>query len=77
MRLSANQARPGDKVLLSGPIGDHGIAILAHREGLEFETEIVSDSAPLHEMVAAMLERRSPEESVVCAIQRAADYRAR
>jgi hydrogenase expression/formation protein HypE len=55
VRLSANQARPGDQVLLSGPIGDHGIAILAQREGLEFETEIVSDSAPLHHMVAAML----------------------
>jgi hydrogenase expression/formation protein HypE len=55
VRLSANQARPGDRVLLSGSIGDHGIAILAKREGLEFETEIVSDSAPLHDMVAAML----------------------
>ncbi len=54
--LSANQARPGDRVILSGPIGDHGIAILAQREGLEFETEILSDSAPLHELVAAMLE---------------------
>ena len=55
VHLSANQARPGDRVLLSGPIGDHGIAILARREGLEFESEIVSDSAPLHRMVAAML----------------------
>jgi hydrogenase expression/formation protein HypE len=55
VRLSANQARPGDRVLLSGSIGDHGIAILAKREGLEFETEILSDSAPLHDMVAAML----------------------
>lgn len=55
VRLSANQARPGDRVILSGAIGDHGIAILARREGLEFETEILSDSAPLHGMVAAML----------------------
>jgi hydrogenase expression/formation protein HypE len=55
VRLSANQARPGDRVLLSGSIGDHGIAILAKREGLEFDTEITSDSAPLHDMVAAML----------------------
>jgi hydrogenase expression/formation protein HypE len=53
--LSANQARPGDCILLSGPIGDHGIAILATREGLEFETAIASDSAPLHGLVAAML----------------------
>ena len=53
--MSASQARPGDRVILSGPIGDHGIAILAEREGLEFETTILSDSAPLHELVAAML----------------------
>jgi hydrogenase expression/formation protein HypE len=54
-RLSASQARPGDSVILSGPIGDHGTAILASREGLEFETTIVSDSAPLHRLVADML----------------------
>ena len=55
LRMSANQARPGDCVILSGPIGDHGIAILAKREGLEFETKILSDSAPLDGLVAAML----------------------
>ncbi|MGB8011761.1 MAG: hydrogenase expression/formation protein HypE [Terriglobales bacterium] len=55
LELSADQARPGDKVLLSGSIGDHGIAILAQREGLEFETQIQSDSAALHKLVAAML----------------------
>ena len=54
--LSANRARPGDRVLLSGSIGDHGIAILAQREGLEFETQIESDSAALHTLVAAMLD---------------------
>ncbi len=53
--LSADRARPGDKVLISGSIGDHGIAILAHREGLEFETQIQSDSAALHTLVAQML----------------------
>ena len=53
--LSADRARPGDKVILSGSIGDHGIAILAQREGLEFETKIQSDSAALHTLVAAML----------------------
>ena len=55
LNLSADRARPGDRVLLSGPIGDHGIAILAKREGLEFESAIESDSAPLHTLVAAML----------------------
>ena len=53
--LSADRARPGDKVLLSGSIGEHGIAILAQREGLEFETTIESDSAALHRLVAEML----------------------
>jgi hydrogenase expression/formation protein HypE len=55
LELSADRARPGDKVLLSGPIGEHGIAILAQREGLEFETTIQSDSAPLHTLVHDML----------------------
>src|SRR5579872_247855 len=53
--LSADRARPGDKVILSGSIGDHGIAILAQREGLEFETQIQSDSAALHTLVSEML----------------------
>ncbi len=54
--LSACRAKPGDVVILSGSIGDHGTAILASREGLDFETAIVSDSAALHGMVAAMLD---------------------
>jgi hydrogenase expression/formation protein HypE len=57
--LSASQARPGDLVLLSGTLGDHGIAIMAEREGLEFETPLESDSAALHTLVAAMLEASS------------------
>jgi hydrogenase expression/formation protein HypE len=55
VQLSADRARPGDRILLSGSIGDHGIAILAHREGLEFESAITSDSAALHTLVASML----------------------
>jgi hydrogenase expression/formation protein HypE len=47
--------RPGDAVLCSGTIGDHGMAIMSVREGLEFEASIASDSAPLHGLVAAML----------------------
>ncbi len=53
--LSADQARPGDRVLLSGTIGDHGITILSQREGLEFESSVASDTAALHTLVAAML----------------------
>lgn len=56
VRLSADQARPGDRILLSGSLGEHGIAILAQREGLEFESPVQSDSAPLHTLVAAMQE---------------------
>jgi hydrogenase expression/formation protein HypE len=55
LHLSADLARPGDRILLSGPIGEHGIAILAVREGLEFENPVRSDSAPLHSLVAEML----------------------
>ena len=55
IQLSADRARPGDRVLLSGPIGEHGIAILAKREGLEFDNPLESDSAALHTLVAAML----------------------
>jgi len=49
------RATVGDKIIVSGPIAVHGIAIMSVREGLEFETEIASDSAPLHELVAAIL----------------------
>ena len=54
--LSATNARPGDAVIVSGSIGDHGIAILASREGLEFETTITSDSAALHTLTRSMLD---------------------
>lgn len=56
IRLSGNQARPGDKILLSGTIGDHGMAILSKREGLAFEAPIISDTAALHGLIAAMLD---------------------
>jgi hydrogenase expression/formation protein HypE len=54
--LSIRSARPGDRVLVSGTIGDHGIAIMSMREGIEFETVLESDSAPLHDLTRAMLE---------------------
>jgi hydrogenase expression/formation protein HypE len=52
---SATRGRPGDVVLLSGPIGLHGTAILSARDGLGFDAEIASDTRPLHRLVAAML----------------------
>lgn len=54
--LSGSNCRPGDKVLLSGTLGDHGIAIVSTREGLEFSTDIESDAAPLNALIAATLE---------------------
>ncbi|MFN7552842.1 MAG: hydrogenase expression/formation protein HypE, partial [Pseudomonadota bacterium] len=53
--IHARRARPGDAILVSGTLGDHGVAILSHRQGLSFETDLESDSAALHGLVAAML----------------------
>src|SRR2546430_7714127 len=54
--LSIRNARPGDKILLSGTIGDHGIAIMSVREGIEFETVLESDTASLADLTERMLE---------------------
>jgi hydrogenase expression/formation protein HypE len=53
--LGSAQVRAGDAILLSGPIGDHGIAIMALRAGLELAGDVVSDTAPLHDLSAAIL----------------------
>ena len=53
--IGPQRAQPGDVVIVSGTIGDHGMAIMSVREGLEFDTTIVSDCAPLNTLVAAML----------------------
>ncbi|MEM8904900.1 MAG: hydrogenase expression/formation protein HypE [Actinomycetota bacterium] len=50
------RARPGDVVVVSGPIGEHGVAVMSVREGLEFGTELRSDTAPLNGLVASMLD---------------------
>jgi hydrogenase expression/formation protein HypE len=55
-QLSADRARPGDKIILSGTIGDHGITILSQREGLEFESALESDCASLHDLIKTMLD---------------------
>lgn len=49
-------ARPGDDLIVTGPIGDHGTALLAHREGLKFQTDLVSDVAPLWEPIRDCLD---------------------
>jgi hydrogenase expression/formation protein HypE len=53
--IAGDKARPGDVILLSGSIGDHGVAVLSKRESLEFETSVASDTQALHTLVDAML----------------------
>ena len=53
--IASHQATPGDKIILSGTIADHGITILTQREGLSFESSLTSDTAPLNQMVKQML----------------------
>ncbi|HSR11232.1 MAG TPA: AIR synthase-related protein, partial [Thermodesulfobacteriota bacterium] len=55
IEISGRNARPGDQVLISGTMGDHGMAILASRGGLQFSTTLQSDCAPLNGMVAGMI----------------------
>ncbi len=54
-QIGQAQVKPGDKILLSGPVGDHGIAIMLAREALEMEADIESDTAPLHSLVAQVI----------------------
>jgi hydrogenase expression/formation protein HypE len=55
INISGERARPGDKILVSGTLGDHGIAIMSLRENLSFHTSIQSDTASLHDLVSAMV----------------------
>jgi len=54
--ISGSGAKPGDKVILSGTIGEHGIAVMSQREGLQFSVPVESDCAPLNKLVLEMLE---------------------
>ncbi len=55
LQLSASFVKPGDHILLSGPLGDHGITILSQREGLEVDGDLRSDAAPLHSLAQAII----------------------
>lgn len=59
LELGGARARPGDVVLVSGTMGDHGVAIMSQRENLSFDAPIVSDTAPLNGLIAAMLATRA------------------
>lgn len=59
LQLGGNRARPGDAVLVSGSLGDHGVAIMSRRENLSFDAPIESDTAALHGLIAAMLAVRA------------------
>lgn len=61
LNLGPRMARPGDAILVSGSMGDHGMAILSVREGLEFESPIQSDCAALNGMIAAVLDAVGPQ----------------
>jgi len=52
---SGSSAEPGDAVLISGTVGDHGLAVLAHRQGMDFETDIISDSRPLNDLTVQLI----------------------
>lgn len=60
LMLSGDRAMPGDRVIVSGTMGDHGVAIMSVRSNLGFETELLSDSAALHGLVAEMVRGAGP-----------------
>ena len=59
VEVGGDRVRPGDVVILSGTVGDHGMTIMSQREGLRFDSPLVSDCAPLHGLVAGMLDALS------------------
>ena len=65
LQIAGSGACPGDRVLINGPFGDHGMAVLASREGLALTSPIASDCAPLHELVADLLANLGPAVHVL------------
>ena len=51
--------KPGDAVIINGPIGEHGVAVMSQREGIAFQTSVVSDCAPLWPLVKAILDTKA------------------
>lgn len=65
VEIAGANARPGDKVILSGTMADHGMTVLTRREGIEFQSDIVSDTAALNGLVARMLDAHSAHVHVL------------
>jgi hydrogenase expression/formation protein HypE len=55
VEVGPDRLRPGDVVIVTGPVGSHGVAVMSRRAGIEFDSDLVSDTAPLHELVGDML----------------------
>jgi hydrogenase expression/formation protein HypE len=53
--IDIDNIKPGDKIILSGPLARHGITIMSHRQGLQFETTISSDTRPLHKIILELI----------------------
>jgi hydrogenase expression/formation protein HypE len=56
VHVGPDRARPGDRVIVTGPVGSHGVAVMSRRAGIEFDADVESDSAPLTEVAQAMLD---------------------
>ena len=66
VEISPERARPGDHIIVSGNLGEHGVAIMSVREGIDFGTVVTTDSAPLHRLVGAMLAAAPGRPGATC-----------
>ena len=81
VEISPDRVRPGDHVIVSGNLGEHGVAIMSVREGIDFGTVVTTDSTPLHRLVGRCWPLRQPRVPRMpyarCAIPRAVDWSVR
>ena len=76
VELSGSRCRPGDLVLVSGTLGDHGIAVVSQREGLAFSAPVESDAAPLNRLVAVVPAREAEAALAAMRANRYGEYAA-
>ena len=60
-RLGFDRVKGADRIVLSGPLGEHGLAVMSQRKGLSFRAQLKSDCAPIHELTSALIEKLGPE----------------